>query len=350
MISPVVDSVLDSFLFGWLWIQFVSHHEAAAFYVQGYEVILEYGNKAGYQKAWVRTQKFQWFLVDLVLSASGASRAKQETSTVRPHAWEMHLFDDGWLLLAVRDTVVPSTQDKIIHASQCLDLFYHNQIWGPHMESLLTFLPFSSNWPAQPLSSGVPSPGLSHSILLPWSSRPPDHLPQSSQNSLLQWPVSMLTFFVPTQLRLCGRVCEALSASSLSHCVLLAGHLLSLQVLIARPFCPLSLWNPLPTSPSACPLGSKGASFLNTDFILHHFPLHDLKLWWSSNSLTSSAPFAVPAFPSRGQDMVHTAEHCLLVMVLALESHQLEPGGSDSLRAMTTSLAEALRILTNGVM
>lgn len=210
--------------------------------------------------------------------------------------------------------------------------------------------PFSSNWPAQPLSSDVPSPGLSHSILLPWSSRPPDHLPQSSQNSLLQWPVSMLTFFVPTQLRLCGRVCEALSASSLSHCVLLAGHLLSLQVLIARPLCPLSLWDPLPTSPSACPLGSKGASFLNTYFILHHFPLHDLKLWWSSNSLTSSAPFAVPAFPSRGQDMVHTAEHCLLVMVLALESHQLEPGGSDSLRAMTTSLAEALRILTNGVM
>lgn len=157
MISPIVDSVLDSFLFGWLWIQFVSHHEAAVFYVQGYEVILEYRNKAGYQKAWVRSQKFQWFLVDLVLSASGASRAKQETSTVRPHAWEMHLFDDGWLLLAVRDTVVPSTQDKIIHASQHLDLFYHNQIWGPYMESLLTFLLSHPIGPLSPLALMSPA-------------------------------------------------------------------------------------------------------------------------------------------------------------------------------------------------
>lgn len=193
MISPVVDSVLDSFLFGWLWIQFVSHHEVAILYVQGYEVILENRNKAGYQKAWLRSRKFQWFLMYLVLSASGASRAKQETSTVRPHAWEA---DDGRLLLAVRDAVVPSTQDKIIHASQRLDLFYHNQIWGPHMESLLTFLP------SHPIGPFSPSALMSPALDSRGPPGPPDHLPQLSQNSLLQWPVSMLTFFVPTQLRL----------------------------------------------------------------------------------------------------------------------------------------------------
>lgn len=68
--------------------------------------------------------------------------------------------------------------------------------------------------------------------------------------------------------------------------------LLSLQVLIARPFlCPCPCGTLL-MSPSACPLVlEKEASFLKTDFILHYFSLHDLKLWWSSNSLASSAPF-----------------------------------------------------------
>lgn len=333
MISPVVDGVLNSFLFGRLWIQFVSHHEIAIFYVQGYEFILECGNKVDYQKAWLRSQKFWWFLMYLVLSASGASRAEREAA-LRPHAWEA---DDGWLLLAVRDTVVPSAQDKIIHASQ---------IWGPHMESLLTFLPSHPIDPSNmPLSSDVPSPGLSHSILLLWSSWSP-RAPSTAQP---EQPSAMASehanFLVPrTQLRLCGRGWEALSASPLYHCVPAGCHCQAFFVL-------LSLWDPLPTSPSACPLGSKGGIFSKDWFHTSSFFSPWFKIVMKQQLTDQQCTFcAIPAFPSRGQNMVHTAEHCLLAMDLALESHQLEPSGSDSLRAITTSLAEALRILTKGVM
>lgn len=176
------------------------------------------------------------------------------------------------------------------------------------MESLLTFLPSHPVGPFRPwdmpLSSHVPSPGLSHSIPTPVILPVPQitfHSAARTAFCMGQW-ACWLSLFPRTEIRLCGRGCEALSASSLFHCVLLAGHLLSLQVLIARPF----------LCPRPCGIPFQRHFCLSIGFQRRHLFLRlisyfiiFLSMIWNCDEAATHWPAvhlcAIPAFPSRGQ-------------------------------------------------